>query len=187
MAKIIPTRVKNDVEKVGFELLDEWRYLNRTRVENSQFMDQLASHPKVGKKLAELLDHAGVRKYIKDVIVNKYAKNKRKMPRDLDGELENVLDEELNEIDWVSRDKLSLHRSLSGIYIVTARTTFVKWETGLRKILLYIADKPVLRNDRDNIRKLIAVYEHGVPINEADRRRLERAMKLVGVECIWGT
>ena len=186
MAKVLPTRVKQQVETRGFDLLNEWQYLNRTRVENSQFMDQLVDHPEIGKKLSEFLDRAGVRKYIKDVIVNKYAKLKRKMPRDLGAELESWLGEPVHEIEWVNRDKLSLHRSESGTYLITARTTFIKWETGLRKILLYCADKPNLHSKHD-VQKCLAIFEHGATVNQADKNHLQKALDSIGIFCLWGT
>jgi hypothetical protein len=80
VAKIIPSNIKTLVEDRCFQLLDEWRYLNRSRAENSRFMDQLVAHSDVGVRLREFIDTAAARKYIKDVIVNKYAKKNKLMP-----------------------------------------------------------------------------------------------------------
>ncbi len=186
MAKLIPERVKVTVEEEAFALLDQWKYLNRTRVENSQFMDHLAHHTELGQKLGQFLDAAAVRKYIKDVLVNKYAKSRRDMPRDIESQLSRLVNEPIHEVEWVVRDRLSLHRTASGKYIVTARTTFVKWETGLRKILFYTVDKPVLQG-LSEVRKCLAVFEHGSVVNPTDRDHLQRALSPISVECVWGT
>jgi hypothetical protein len=188
MAKKIATKVRAAVEHACFQLLDDWKYLNRSRNENSKFMDQLVNHKDVGRKLQEFLDIAAVRKYIKDVLVNKYAKEKRQMPRDISVELGGIINEALDEIEWVASDNLSLHRSALGIYVVAARTTYVKWETGLRKILLYICSKPALRPVGDCVTIMVlAVFEHSADINEADRKELGSALGLIGVKVFWGT
>lgn len=187
VAKIIPSNIKSLVEDRCFELLDEWRYLNRSRIENGRFMDQLVEHRDVGKKLQDFIDAAATRKYIKDVIVNKYAKKKRVMPREIDGVLKVITTDLLEEIDWVEEDHLSLHRANYGLLIVTARTTFVKWETGLRKILLYVNLKPVLRDPTQNVTKVLAVFEHSSDVNETDRNELGSALGMIGVRVVWGT
>lgn len=188
MAKLLPTNIKVMVEESCFKILDDWKYLHRTRVENSKFMDRLVEHRDVGKKLQEFLDKAAVRKYIKDVLVNKYAKQVRKMPRDISGILAGIVDDEIQEIDWVANDNLSLHRTSRDVYVVSARTTFVKWETGLRKILLYVADKPVLRRRSDDeVIRVLVVFEHSMDVNDADRNMLQTAMQLTGIQVAWGT
>ncbi len=187
MAKIIPSNIKSLVESRCFELLDEWRYLNRSRAENGKFMDQLVAHRDVGKKLQDFIDTAATRKYIKDVIVNKYAKKKRVMPREIETVLKSVTNDDLEEIDWVEDDHLSLHRTNQGALVVTARTTFVKWETGLRKILLYVNLKPVLRDPAQNVIKVLAVFEHSSDVNETDRTELRSALDMIGIRVVWGT
>lgn len=187
VAKIIPSNIKTLVEERCFELLDEWRYLNRSRVENGRFMDQLVFHQEVGKKLQEFIDTAATRKYIKDVIVNKYAKKKRVMPRNIETVLRSVSNCDFNEIDWVEDDHLSLHRTSHGLLVVTARTTFVKWETGLRKILLYVNLKPVLRDPAQTVEKVLAVFEHSLDVNETDRCELRSALEMIGIRVVWGT
>jgi len=187
VAKIIPSNIKALVEDRCFQLLDEWRYLNRSRIENGRFMDQLVAHRDVGQKLQEFIDAAATRKYIKDVIVNKYAKKKRAMPREIDAVLKVITTDLLEEIDWVEEDHLSLHRASNGRLVVTARTTFVKWETGLRKILLYVNLKPVLRDPTQNVTKVLAVFEHSSDVNESDRNELGSALGMIGVRVVWGT
>jgi hypothetical protein len=187
VAKIIPSNIKSLVESRCFELLDEWRYLNRSRAENGKFMDQLVAHRDVGKKLQDFIDTAATRKYIKDVIVNKYAKKKRVMPREIETVLKSVTNDDLEEIDWVEDDHLSLHRTNQGALVVTARTTFVKWETGLRKILLYVNLKPVLRDPAQNVIKVLAVFEHSSDVNETDRTELRSALDMIGIRVVWGT
>jgi len=187
VAKIIPSNIKTLVEQRCFELLDEWRYLNRSRSENGRFMDQLVSHQEVGKRLQDFIDTAATRKYIKDVIVNKYAKKKRVMPRNIDTVLRSVSIRDFDELDWVEDDHLSLHRTSHGHMVVTARTTFVKWETGLRKILLYVNLKPLLRNPAHTVIKVLAVFEHSSDVNETDREELRSALEIIGIQVVWGT
>jgi hypothetical protein len=187
VAKIIPSSIKSVVEDRCFILLDEWKYLNRSRAENGKFMNQLVAHPEIGQRLQEFIDAGATRKYIKDVIVNKYAKKKRIMPREIEAVLRSISSDVLEEIDWVEEDHLSLHRAYDGRLVVTARTTYVKWETGLRKILLYANAKPALRNTAQGVTRVLAVFEHSSDVNETDRDELRSALAMIGVHVVWGT
>jgi len=188
MAKKIADNVRKKIKVAGHQLLDEWRYLNRTTAENSKFMDQLCSHSEIGGKLAEHLASADIRKYVKDVIVNSYSKKKRKMPRDVEEILQAKLKDKACEIDWKASDRLSLHRLSDGTFAVVARATYVKWETGLRKLLLYITNREHLRTlSRHKCRLILAVFEHSHAVNGGDKALLVKALETIGVSCYWGT
>ena len=188
MPNRLPPNIKHAIEESCFKILDEWQYLHRTRNENGRFMDQLVENVDVGKKLQEFMDKAAVRKYIKDVLVNKYAKQVRQMPRDISPLLAGIVNSDFEEIDWIENDNLSLHRTADDVFVISARTTFVKWETGLKKILLYTATRPELyRRTPGKILKVLVLFEHSMNVNTTDRNILENAMQLIGFTTLWGT
>ncbi|MBV9924483.1 MAG: hypothetical protein JOZ96_05525 [Acidobacteria bacterium] len=183
----IPPEVRNQIIGHVDELADRHKYLQKGKNANAVFIDALVADPHVGRRLREFMPEERVKSYVKDALLNKYAKRRKGLLRDLGG----VISADFGKCFEVGYDKergVSLHRSEANTFIAAARTTYVKWETGLKKLLLYVAglpDKTRGNGKGDGPRLLLVIHEHGNPVNESDKRLTERALGLVGVDCAW--
>lgn len=103
--------------------------------------------------------------------------------------------DKLDEIDYRQRDHVSLHRvNNNGRLVAASRASDLKWETGLRKLLQYVAALPTSNITTEsglfpgNISSpdlVLIIFEYGSPKNESDKRLTERGLKLVNVQCLW--
>lgn len=187
MSKVAPKSVLDEVCAEVCKLADAHKYMLKGRAENSKFMDDLGKHPKVGKRLCEFLPVEEVRHWIKDVALHDYAAKKRQPPRDIDDLLKHNTGKDSSEIDYEPKNRLSLHRATDGEYFLVARTTYIKWETGLRKILLYMTIRSRFTQQPDlRLRMVLLIHLiAGETVNAGDRQVLERALKLINVTTIW--
>jgi hypothetical protein len=74
------TRVPDDIRDVFeavYKKADDHKYIAKGRPENSLFMNQLVADPAIGGKLGEHMAKSKVKTYIKDTILNRYAKEKK--------------------------------------------------------------------------------------------------------------
>lgn len=180
----IPETVREEVHKYVTGLADAHNYLDKNRPENAAFIRQLLNDPAVGGRLREYMPSEGVKTYIKDGILNKYSKKQRPLPRHVDDVLCALYTVVPLEIHYSKRANTSLHVREDGGLVVVTRTT-TRWETGLRRILLYVASNP--RRMQTGIPDLVLVlFQYGNPVNGGDRQLIERALKLVDVKCCWG-
>jgi len=153
-------------------------------------LDSLVEDAEIGGVLREYLAKEKVRTYIKDGILNAYAKKFTK----------NVLDEvsptdTIQQIYGVSSSviqqgtgkdaRVSVSRSDDGAIFVVSGGTVLKWETALRKALELIARVPGLTIDG----KTPTICLHLVPTNNgltvADKKHITTALAAVGVQTIF--
>ena len=75
----IPDPARQNIFDAAFKEFDDHQYLTKSRPENADLMDRLIEHPDIGAKLQNFIPKEKVRTYIKDTILNNYAK-KRFLP-----------------------------------------------------------------------------------------------------------
>ncbi len=192
MSKRIPPGPRKEIFAYVYTKADEHRYLEKSRPENTQFMDNLGNDPEVGGRLEGYIGSARVKTYIKDTILNRYSKERKVVPRSVEKLLYPIYGE-LVEVDYRQQDNVSLHRvKNSGKLVVVCRASTLKWETGLRKLIQYVAAMP----DADTSPSLFPVHtgppdlvliilEYGSPINDSDKHLIEKGLKMVNVLCLW--
>lgn len=190
MATVLPKKKAALVKTRVYAKADEFGYSTRSRTENNQFLDSLVEDPEIGGVLREYLVKEKVRTYIKDGILNAYAKQFTK----------NVLDEvsptdTIQQIYGVSSSviqqctgkdaRVSVSRSDDGRIFVVSGGTVLKWETAMRKALELIARESGLTIDG----KTPAICLHLVATNNsltvADKKHITTALGAVGVEAIF--
>lgn len=187
MSNRVPDDVRAQIADLVFQKADEHRYLEKDRPANGQFMDNLISDPQIGHKLQEFMSKGAVKTYIKDGILNRYSKVRRALPRDVEKFLVPNMGAAQDEIEYVQRDHVSLHRLDGRGLVVVGRTTYVKWETGVRKVLLYVAGAAGLPpTDGTPFTKALIIFHRGIPINDADRAVVTKAIELANMKCLWG-
>lgn len=187
MSNRVPENIRAKIADLVFQKADEHRYLEKDRPANGQFMDNLIADPEIGVKLQEFMAKGAVKTYIKDGILNRYSKVRRALPKDIEKYLIPAFGNSQDEVDYVSRDHISLHRMDHGGLVVVGRTTYIKWETGLRKVLLYIACAPGLPpNDGTKFEKSLIIFHRGIPVNSGDKAAVSKAIELANMKCVWG-
>lgn len=169
---MIPSNVKKEIKIAVFRKADEHDYINRTRPENARFMHELVEDVEVGMKLASYREKSSIKTYIKDGILNQYAKQKMRPPSDLAALLQKELHCNCQEIESNRAKKVYLYAD-SGTTYVVACGAYLKWESALRKgletaaslkkatvvkivLVLSIQERHVTAPDMDLTKKVLA-------------------------------
>jgi len=180
MGKKVPYTIAKEIKDIVFAEADNCNYLSKSRTENAQFLSQLVGMPNIGGRLSEFIQKAEVRTYIKDAILNRYAKDKiqQKKPSDLESIIKQTISvEDCTLIEDDSAHHIKLFKS-DRKYIVAADGTVLKWETALRKALLYIASKPFADNDSNEIVILLTLFARHQKVSPSESRHLAKALSL---------
>lgn len=186
MGRKLPANILAEIKVTVAKWADAHRYLERTQIENTLFLTKLTQHPDVGGRLQEFMAGHTVRQYIKDAILKKYAKAKRKPPEDISHLAQGLCAKSSHLIETADEGIVSLFRCEDGECVVIARIGYKKWETGLRRCLLYVARNDALRSlARQKLRFGLLILLHGTHVNAADRHVLERALDLISVSYRW--
>jgi hypothetical protein len=181
----LPSRVAAEMQDTIDRKADEFGYLTRNRVENGQFLEQMVAEPTVGGRLIEYMDISKVKTYIKDKLLNQYSKKHRPLPRDIKHILAPTHGESLVEIKYWNEDHVSLHRANETDLLLVARIAFNKWETGLRKLVMYAPQFHGSKQEKEILRLILIIFLHGNSINGADRANITKGLNLLGVESLW--
>ena len=190
MSIVLPKKKATLVKTRVYTKADEFGYSTRSRPENNQFLDSLVEDAEIGGVVCEYLPKEKVRTYIKDGVLNAYAKRFTK----------NALDEvsptyTLQQIYGVASSviqqctgkdaRLSVSRSEDGRIFIVSGGTVLKWETALRKALELIARESGLTIDK----KTPAICLHLVPttnsLTVADKNHIKTALAAIGVQAIF--
>jgi hypothetical protein len=186
MSTKIPRKVRKEIRDFAFAEADKHQYLLKSKNENAAFLDRLVKHQKVGGRLREYMPEERVKSYVKDAVINKYSKRERVLPRDITSLISKRYRGVVHEISYDKEKAVSLHRIEAGPVVAASRSAYIKWETGLRKLLLYVAAAPGLPpSDGTPMKLLLIIYQHGNPVNQSDRSLTERGLNLVDVDCAW--
>lgn len=186
MSVKVPNDVRNKVAEIVFAMADQHNYLTKGRVENGVFMDMLVKRTDVGGALSQYMAKDKIKTYIKDGLLNRYSKVRRAIPRGINAELKQIFGDNIEELDYVERDQVSLHKCSEDTLLVAARTNYLKWETGLRKLILYVANsKGLPPKDGKELRYALLIFQNNNPVNTGEKKLVNKALKNIGVECVW--
>lgn len=178
----IPERVREELIERVFKLADQEGWMTNNRVENARFMDRLVADPQIGGILLNFMDEKKVRTYIKDGILNQYAKKKRTITDEC---LNLAISEFYGEnccLMETRNDVCVFTMQDSGKILVAAKGTFVKWETALRKVIMHIGATPLVQSSE--IRKMLVIVTGGVPLPAGEEQILQRALSQIGVDIL---
>lgn len=180
MGKKVPYTIAKEIKEMVFAEADNCNYLSKSRTENAQFLSQLVGNPNIGGRLSEFIPKSEIRTYIKDAILNRYAKDKiqEKKPSDLVPIISNTIGVGASafvEADSVYQTKLF---KADNKYIVVADGTVLKWETALRKALLYVASKPFAENATNEVVILLTLFARHQKVSPSESRYLAKALSL---------
>ena len=182
MANQLPTKVRERVHAQVFKLADEFGYLSKSRTENAKFMVALVDSA-IGRELAQFMPKAEVKTYLKDAVLNRYAKDRRKLPTNVDAYLTPLFPTQKHLV-YEKPMSCSLHKCSNSEFLAVARVGVVKYETGLRKLLEFAAKKSAFTGTA-TVHLVLVVCCHGQHLNEGDKELMAKSLKVARVKTIW--
>lgn len=183
-----PHEIANCVKEKVFSVADDFCYLAKSRTENGKFIDDLVEQKDIGGVLGDYMRKAEVRTYIKDAILNRYSKDKTQAakPKNMVNIIKSQYGFDSTLIDIDASSKIELYKSTPNMmnvqYVVVAKGTVVKWETALRKALLYIPLKPFSNNPENTTHILLNIFAQLKPVSPADKKFLNKALVRCGAQ-----
>lgn len=183
MARTLPEDVREVIRQLVYELADQANYLAQGRIENGQFMTQLVNDPQVGGILREYMPEGEVKTYIKDAVLNRYAKEKRANAKD-GYSTEALIAESFGaSVKIEEKGRVSLFRSTerTASYCVVGNGTSDKWETALRHALIYVTNLPEDTQKQDVRIALCCTSPRG-KLSMSDKDHIRGALNRIGVE-----
>ena len=190
MAILLPKKKATLVKTRVYAKADEFAYSTRSRPENNLFLDSLVDDAEIGGVVHEYLPKEKVRTYIKDGILNAYAKRFTKnaldevSPTDTIQQIYGVSSSVIQQCTGKNA-RVSVSRSEDGRIFVVSGGTVLKWETALRKALELIARESGLTIDK----KTPAICLHLVSTNNsltvADKEHIQTALAAIEVQAIF--
>lgn len=183
MARTLPEDVREVIRQLVYELADQANYLAQGRIENGQFMNQLVNDPQVGGVLREYMPAGEVKTYIKDAVLNRYAKEKRADAQD-GYSTEALIAESFGasvQIEEKGRVTLCKSTERMASYCVVGNGTSDKWETALRHALIYVTNLPEDTQKQD-IRIALRCTSPRGKLSMSDKDHIRGALNRIGVE-----
>ena len=185
MASKVPKHVADDIKKKTFRILDERNYLGQSRQENGKLMSELVSMPEIGAVLAEYLPKSAIKTYIKDAIINAYAKAAYAKSLSVSIVEEKISQQEGVKVNWVEgkcSDKLLFLRAENGDLFVAGIGTVTKWETSLRKALEFIEKAPNLPPKDCSLKIYLVLSSLEKNIPQSDLDHIVKSLQFIGVK-----
>lgn len=179
MSNKVPESVAKEVKECVYREANKCNYLSRTRTDNGTFLANLVAMQPVGGRLSQFMSKAEIRTYIKDAILNRYSKDitQEEKPNNLEALLNERFGKSFVESDLSVKDGIILYKAVnSRHFVVTVNGTVLKWETALRKALLYIASKPFSSVEGTDVSVVLTLFARRQKIAETDKKLLNNAL-----------
>lgn len=181
MSKKVPDDIAKKIKECVFQEADCVNYLARSRTDNGNFLARLVAMPNVGGILSQYIKKAEVKTYIKDAILNRYSKDKTReeRPDDLEPIIFEKIGVQAQFVEQEANSQISLFKSSSdACFVVVADGTVLKWETALRKALVYVASKPFSENAEASIKIVLTLFARHQKVSPSNLRHLEKALSI---------
>lgn len=183
MTESLPENVREHIREQIYELADKANYLAQGRIANGQFMVSLVSNPSIGGVLVEYMPADRVKTYIKDAVLNRYAKEKRALAQESYPTEELIAESFGASAEIANQGSVALYKSIErdNSYCVVGNGTSDKWETALRHALTYIAALPEETQQQDIHIALRCTSPRG-RMSMSDKDRTRKALDQIGVK-----
>ena len=183
MAVKLPNDVSKDIKKMTFEKADAFVYGSRSRTENGAFINSLVEDPEIGGKLREYMPADAVRTYIKDGVLNAYAKalvRKKFNKISLKEVIKRVYGVSADQVGKVNNTQI--YRTEDNMVILINSGTFLKWETALRKLLESVACNPQITDCASSVNLCLLLAVSDGEMSFGDQQQIERALGYINVK-----
>jgi len=179
----IPSNIREVLFKKAFIMADVQGYTSNNNRENTLLMDRMLDDLEIGGKLQQFMSDVEARVYIKDVVLHKYSTEKRHLTKD---EVYNLAckgrTESFNEVHM--GQGVYLLGIDKGKFMVVSSGTHLKWESALRKILLYIGGRPKLSEEGKELKRVLVLTTSGINLRTGDEALLRKSLSNIGVEVV---
>lgn len=185
MSTKLPKEVATKVKDVVYKLADRANYLAMSRTDSGKFLNDLVERDDVGYVIQQYVKKDQVRHYIKDAILNRYSKDKTRdaAPDNLYEIIRKIYGLECEESH--RETKLTLFRvkteNHENEYVLVTDGTVLKWETALKKALLFISGKPFSKN-AERIHVLLMLFAQHKKMTPSDKIHLKEALAIAGAK-----
>lgn len=182
MANKLPGNVSKEIKRLIFSKADAIGYGARSRVENGDFLNSLAQDETIGGVLRQYMHPDQVRTYIKDGVLNAYAKakiNEKLHSVSAESVVKSVFNAVATKVATIKETAI-LRDATSQIYLVTSGT-FLKWETALRKTLECVESNSKVKDATTIHLCLVLVVSNG-EMSFGDQKQIEGALGYIGVK-----
>lgn len=183
MAKLIDSVTSKKIKDSVYLKADEFEYLKRSRTDNGKFIDSLVSAPEVGVVLANFMSKSEIRTYIKDAILNRYSKDKtiESRPNNLIEVIYNKLGIKTILLEKDSRSGIELYKCedySQDVYVVVVDGTYMKWETALKKALMYAPRIKIVQAGLGaKVKIILSVFAQGKSISRTEISYINTALQ----------
>ncbi len=190
MAVEVPKKKTAQIKAQVYTKADKFGYITRSRRENNQFLDALVEDAEIGGVLREYLPKEKVRTYIKDGILNAYAKQFAKKaltavsPVDAIWQAYDVASLVIQQCAGKS-ERVSVSRSEDGRVFVVSGGVVSKWETALRKALEIIVNEPNLTIDGRTPSICLRLVTNNNGLTAADKEHIKTVLSVIGVRAVF--
>lgn len=161
--------------------IEEKKWMSMSKTAARALMTQLVERRDIGGRLKDYMPPEDVRTWIKEAVFNNYPKKKRGEAHDLLNHtsiIKGLYGCDCALIDEPSQD-VRLYRSegshKSSAFVVVADGTFLKWETALRKALLFLPGKPFM-DTGVSVHTLLTLYAKENHIIKSKKDHLAAAL-----------
>lgn len=192
MATTIPKDKLKLIRQRTFEELDRANYSKSSRPDNTTLIENMLQNPEIGGIIGQYYSKERIRTYIKDSLLNLYAKRQKKSQRPTQDMLmkfcaQKYLVGNFATVPSGDKEVQLLKAAQSPIYVLIVEGTLLKWESALRKGLLYAAAHPLGHNAQNTVHILLSIFMGGVPMTPSDKKVLGLALSRAGADAyFWG-
>lgn len=183
MAIKLPSDVRKAIKKLVFERADKFGYGSRSRTENGAFINSLVEDPEIGGRLKQYMREETVRTYIKDGVLNAYAKAevKKKLSNiNIETVIRNVYNTEAREVGKLEQTYI-MRNDANDVFLIHTGT-YLKWETALRKLLEFVASPNTMIAQAKSVNLCLLLTVSNGELTFADQSHLEKALDYIGVK-----
>ncbi len=186
----LPSKIQKLIRERVYAAADKANYLQSSRTDNAVLLENLCADESVGGVVAQYVPKDKVRTYIKDAVLNRYAKQHKATQRPTQddqiafcsGQFQvsnfSILEEQKN--------LLVLKSQSAPIFVVLVEGTMLKWESALRKGLLYIAGHPLGKNRANTVHIVLSLFAGNTAMTPSDKKLLQSALDRAGaVAYLW--
>lgn len=181
----LPRNILENVRNIVYVKADMFDYLNQGRNENGAFISDLTTDPEVGGVLKNYMGQQRIRTYIKDSIINRYAKEKINslLSINIDKEISllEAMPVYLIERKTIKSSSIYLYRTESDTWIVVGEGTVLKWETALRRALEFVEVCP----ERKHWKIYVCLASTGNSLTQSDKDHITNSLEYINVKVIF--
>ncbi len=181
MSTKLPHEVAKTIKAIAYKVADDADYLAMSRTHSGIFLNQLVGREDIGGVVSQYVGKDQVRHYIKDAILNRYSKDKTEeaKPEKLAPIIKKVCGLDCEESH--KENNLALYRVITESqekeYVIVTEGTVVKWETALKKALLFIAGNPFYKEAK-SVQILLVLFAQHKRIPPSDMNHLQKALRI---------